>query len=158
MKSTLRNQRIRYHEVEVDENNVISGRFRSAELRDQAVAAVRRDFSDHTFRSVDGSDEYRFYAELSDTAISEIENYATSRTPGSLRNRVNELGVAEPIVQRQGRGRTIVQLPGVQDTAGAKRIIGRTANLGSRLEAPPAALASMKEEFPFRGEAAGRGA
>lgn len=154
MKSTLRNQRIRYHEVEVDENNVIYGRFRSAELRDQAVAAVRRDFSDHTFRSVDGSDEYRFYAELSDTAISEIENYALNQNLVTLRNRVNELGVSEPIVQRQGGGRIIVQLPGVQDTAEAKRIIGRTANLEFRLEAQPDALVSMKEEFPFRGDVA----
>jgi preprotein translocase subunit SecD len=152
MKSTLRNQRIRYHEVEVDEDNIIYGRFRSADLRDQAVAAVRRNFNDHTFRSVDAEDEYRFYAALSEAAISDIESYALNQNLVTLRNRVNELGVSEPIVQRQGADRIIVQLPGVQDTAEAKRIIGRTANLEFRLEAQPDTLVSMKEEFPFRSE------
>lgn len=154
MKSTLRNERIRYHDVEVNDDNVIYGRFRSAELRDQAVAALRKNFNDHTFRTVDGADEYRFYAALSDAAISEIENYALNQNLVTLRNRVNELGVSEPIVQRQGGGRIIVQLPGVQDTAEAKRIIGRTANLEFRLEAQPDTLVTMKEEFPFRGDMA----
>ncbi|MDQ2077249.1 protein translocase subunit SecD [Marinimicrobium sp. ABcell2] len=158
MKSILRNQRIRYHEVEVDEDNVIYGRFRTAELRDQAVAAVRREFNDHSFRSVDTDDEHRFYATLSESAISEIESYALNQNLVTLRNRVNELGVSEPIVQRQGADRIIVQLPGVQDTAEAKRIIGRTANLEFRLEAQPDTMVSMKEEFPFRSQEDRRGA
>src|SRR5690606_39633325 len=66
-----------------------------------------------------------------------------------LRNRVNELGVAEPIVQRQGSNRIVVELPGVQDTAAAKRIIGKTANLEFRLEAESGSDLP-KEEFEFR--------
>jgi preprotein translocase subunit SecD len=89
---------------------------------------------------------------MSDSAIREIEDYAVSQNLTTLRNRVNELGVSEPIVQRQGRNRVVVELPGVQDTAEAKRIIGKTANLEFRLEAKPNALVASKESFEFRSE------
>src|SRR5690606_1867036 len=89
---------------------------------------------------------------MSDQEIQEIETYAMTQNLTTLRNRVNALGVSEPIVQRQGRNRIVVQLPGVQETAEAKRIIGQTANLEFRLEAEPSALASTKESFPFRDE------
>ena len=70
-----------------------------------------------------------------DVAIREIRDYAVGQNLMTLRNRVNELGVSEPIVQRQGRDRIVVQLPGVQDTTAAKKIIGKTANLEFRMEA-----------------------
>jgi len=89
---------------------------------------------------------------MSEQAIREIEDYAVSQNLTTLRNRVNELGVSEPIVQRQGRNRVVVELPGVQDTAEAKRIIGKTANLEFRLEAKPSELVTRKESFPFRNE------
>src|SRR5690625_7152959 len=88
------------------------------------------------------------------SVVAECEGYVLSKCQVTLLNWVNEFGVSEPIVQLQGGGRIIVQLPGVQDTAEAKRIIGRTANLEFRLEAQPDALVSMKEEFPFRGDVA----
>lgn len=148
MKDKLRRARIRYSSVEPNDENVIVGRFRTSDVRDEALREIRRDYPDLNFETRDGSD-YRFHAALSDTARREIEDYAISQNLVTLRNRVNELGVSEPVVQREGRNRIIVQLPGVQDTAEAKRVIGRTANLEFRLEAEPDALISAREEFPF---------
>ena len=68
----------------------------------------------------------------------------------TLRNRVNELGVSEPVVQRQGSSRIVVELPGVQDTAAAKKIIGKTANLEFRMEAKPEASRLRKERFDYK--------
>ena len=73
--------------------------------------------------------------EYSEIALKEIRDYAVGQNLTTLRNRVNELGVSEPIVQRQGAARIVVQLPGVQDPTAAKKIIGKTANLEFRLEA-----------------------
>ncbi len=90
-------------------------------------------------------------AQITELAIKEIEEHAISQTLTTLRNRVNELGVAEPLVQRQGRNRIIVELPGMQDPAKAKAIIGKTANLEFRLEANE--TSTSKEHFDFRDEA-----
>ncbi|MGB3609330.1 MAG: protein translocase subunit SecD [Cellvibrio sp.] len=156
IKEKLRKAKIRYSNVSTNRNNVIVARFRSVELRDDALREIRRDYPNVQFNTPStpsGSDEYTFTAVLSEAAIREIEDYALSQNLVTLRNRVNELGVSEPIVQRQGRNRIIVQLPGVQDTAEAKRIIGKTANLEFRLEAAPDAMVSAKEEFSYRSEA-----
>ena len=79
----------------------------------------------------------------SQSAIKEIRDYAVGQNLMTLRNRVNELGVSEPIVQRQGSSRIVVQLPGVQDTTAAKKIIGKTANLEFRLEAASTSSLSL---------------
>ena len=88
--------------------------------------------------------------EYSDIALREIRDYAVGQNLITLRNRVNELGVSEPIVQRQGSNRIVVQLPGVQDPTAAKKIIGKTANLEFRLEANSRTSPLRKEEFPFK--------
>jgi preprotein translocase subunit SecD len=93
-----------------------------------------------------------FTASFTEAAIKEIEDYAIDQNLVTLRNRVNELGVSEPIVQRQGRGRIIVQLPGVQDPAEAKRVIGKTANLEFRLSADSNTSSMNREEFPRKDE------
>ena len=85
-----------------------------------------------------------------DASIKEIRDYAVGQNLTTLRNRVNELGVSEPVVQRQGSSRIVVQLPGVQDPTAAKKIIGKTANLEFRLEAKPNASRLRKEEFEFK--------
>lgn len=82
--------------------------------------------------------------------LSEIVDYAVEQNLVALRNRVNELGVSEPIVQREGRGRIVVELPGVQDSASAKKIIGKTANLEFRLEARNSDSFLRKEKFNYR--------
>ena len=88
--------------------------------------------------------------EYSDIALKEIRDYAVGQNLTTLRNRVNELGVSEPIVQRQGATRIVVQLPGVQDPTAAKKIIGKTANLEFRLEANSRTSPLRKEEFNFK--------
>ena len=92
---------------------------------------------------------------FSQSAIKEIRDYAVGQNLMTLRNRVNELGVSEPIVQRQGSSRIVVQLPGVQDTTAAKKIIGKTANLEFRLEAASTTSRLRKEEFDWQDERMG---
>tara|TARA_B100000427_G_scaffold229701_1_gene192919 strand:+ start:319 stop:2157 length:1839 start_codon:yes stop_codon:yes gene_type:complete len=90
--------------------------------------------------------------QYTDEYLSEIVDYAVEQNLVALRNRVNELGVSEPIVQRQGRSRIVVELPGVQDSTSAKKIIGKTANLEFRLEARPNDSFLRKEQFPFKSQ------
>ena len=92
---------------------------------------------------------------FSKEAIKELRDYAVGQNLMTLRNRVNELGVSEPIVQRQGSSRIVVELPGVQDTTAAKKIIGKTANLEFRLEAGSTTSRLRKEEFSFQEEGMG---
>ena len=88
--------------------------------------------------------------EYSDIALKDIRDYAVGQNLTTLRNRVNELGISEPIVQRQGSNRIVVELPGVQDPTAAKKIIGKTANLEFRLEANSRTSPLRKEEFKFK--------
>ena len=90
--------------------------------------------------------------QYTDEYLSEIVDYAVEQNLVALRNRVNELGVSEPIVQRQGRSRIVVELPGVQDSTSAKKIIGKTANLEFRLEARPNDSFLRKEQFSFKSQ------
>ncbi|WP_020209384.1 protein translocase subunit SecD [Gilvimarinus chinensis] len=152
MKDQLRDERIRYLKFDV-ENSVIVGYFRSEELRDQAVSALRSEYREMLFDNdfPEQNGHYRFTATLSEASQRQMEQDALTQNLTTLRKRVNELGVSEPIVQSQGRNRIIVQLPGVQDTAEAKRVIGKTANLEFRLEAAPDALSAATEEFDYNG-------
>ena len=90
--------------------------------------------------------------QYTDEYLSEIVDYAVEQNLVALRNRVNELGVSEPIVQRQGRSRIVVELPGVQDSTSAKKIIGKTANLEFRLEARPNDSFLRSEKFSFKSQ------
>src|SRR5690606_15422427 len=82
----------------------------------------------------------------------DIREYSIKQNLTTVRNRVNELGVSEPLVQRQGANRIVVELPGVQDTAEAKRILGKTASLEFRLAAEADAARATTENFEFREE------
>ena len=149
-KSQLRQARIRYQSVVVTRDNELIARFKEEDLRNRAAPILRRENQVFIFESTTEGDSFVVRGTMQDLAIREIEDYAVNQNLTTLRNRVNELGVSEPIVQRQGRNRIVVELPGVQDTAEAKRIIGKTANLEFRLEAEPSALTSSKEQFQFR--------
>ena len=156
MKERLRKEKIRYTSLVHDKNNDIVARFKSAEVRDQAVQVLRSNYPQLTFatpRNESGAAEFQFSANFNEAAIKEVEDYAIDQNLVTLRNRVNELGVSEPIVQRQGRNRIIVQLPGVQDPAEAKRVIGKTANLEFRLSANSETSVVNREEFPRKDEA-----
>lgn len=94
----------------------------------------------------------QYAIEYNDQGLAELIDYAVSQNLVTLRNRVNELGISEPVVVRQGKNRISVQLPGVQDTAEAKKIIGKTANLEFRLEAESNSLLSRTDQFDFSGQ------
>jgi preprotein translocase subunit SecD len=153
-KDKLRKEKIRYSSVINTNNNVIVARFKTAENRDEAIAELRKSSPQYLFTKPNSAnpEEFLFNAELSEAAVKEIEDYAISQNLQTLRNRVNELGVSEPIVQKQGRNRIIVELAGVQDPAEAKRVIGKTANLEFHMEALPDAMISNKEQFEWRNE------
>nr|WP_324259155.1 protein translocase subunit SecD [Cellvibrio fontiphilus] len=155
MKDKMRKAKVRYSSVAAQKDNQIIARFRTAEARDEAISLLRSDYPTLLFSKADGdsgASEFSYTASFTEAGIREIEDYALSQNLITLRNRVNELGVSEPIVQRQGRNRIIVQLAGIQDPAEAKRVIGKTANLEFRLGASPDTLVSNKEEFPFKDE------
>ena len=113
----------------------IVGRFADDALADKAAAAVRKDFPELQKTAEPAESGVKVSWSLTPDKIREMEDYAVSQNLTTLRNRVNELGVAEPLIQRQGRNRIVVELPGVQDAAAAKRVLGKTANLEFRLEA-----------------------
>lgn len=148
VRRLLRSDRVRYRSVDLS-RDVIVARFQSAEARDQANNIIRRQLPELERTSRNVGDSYELRMTLTQNAIQEIESYAVSQNLTTLRNRVNELGVSEPLVAQQGRNRIVVELPGVQDTTEAKRIIGRTANLEFRLEATPGGLMSTKEQFEY---------
>lgn len=151
IKKALREERIRGF-VNLNSDGVISGKFGSEEARDEALSVIRSNYTELTAQRSESSDDETFYLQaiLSETKRKEIEDYAVGQNLTTLRNRVNELGVSEPLVQRQGRNRIVVELPGIQDTAEAKRILGKTANLEFRLEARYDADAGDREQFSFR--------
>ena len=145
VKSALREERIRYRNFEVKGRQLI-GQFRNEEQVQQAKALIRNKYRDLQPQSQPGQNPLSLVLNLSDVATNQIEDNAIKQNLTSLRNRVNELGVSEPLVSRQGKNRIVVELPGVQDTAEAKRIIGKTANLEFRLESE----GRMGEVFSFR--------
>ncbi|MBN8432208.1 protein translocase subunit SecD [Microbulbifer salipaludis] len=152
VKSKLRAAKARYRSVDLRDDREIVARFRDEELRTLGLRTLRKEFPTLQFSEAGGGSNLEIRATLSEQEIKQLEDYAVTQNLTTLRNRVNELGVAEPIVQRQGRNRIVVELPGVQDTAEAKRIIGKTANLEYRMEAKSDTLVTSKEYFEFRDE------
>lgn len=151
IKRELREERVRYRGGDVAGDRSIALTFRDEEAMSEAESLVRDqhpEFQIDDQQTEDGS--YQLTLTMSDAEIQSIQDYALEQNLTTIRNRVNELGVAEPLVQRQGADRIIVELPGVQDTAAAKRVLGATANLEFRLEARQDAPASEVEVFPFR--------
>jgi preprotein translocase subunit SecD len=137
--------------VKQDGKTVVA-RFPDAENRSAAMSAIRKVAGDMTRVESEKDGQFLVTLSLGDQALHELENYAVSQNVVSLRNRVNALGVAEPLVQKQGRNRIVVELPGIQDSAQAKRIIGKTANLEFRLVANADTPPSQREKFSFRNE------
>ncbi|MFO1311654.1 MAG: protein translocase subunit SecD [Burkholderiales bacterium] len=133
IRSLLRKEKIQYSGIGREGGNVVM-RFRDDVERNKARVAIEKNFADLAFRESDGGGgELRLVASLKPEAQKRIQDGAVAQNIQILRNRVNELGVAEPIIQQQGAERVVVQLPGVQDTARAKDILGRTASLEIRL-------------------------
>jgi preprotein translocase subunit SecD len=132
MRQFMRGEGIRYARIS-REGQSVRVRFREASVRDEAIPLLDRELPDLLIKGSDAGGEFRIVATLRPEVKTRIREFALQQNITTLRNRVNELGVAEPIVQQSGLDRVVVQLPGVQDTAKAKDILGRTASLEIRL-------------------------
>jgi len=135
-RSHLREEKIRYLGIEHDVYKGQPGvkvKFRNQEDREQARSVIRSFFNELQQFEVEEGDAVYLFTTLKDQALREIKSMAVQQNITTLRNRVNELGVAEPVIQRQGEERIVIQLPGVQDTARAKEILGATATLEFRM-------------------------
>lgn len=152
IKTKLRTEKLRYRAVTHREDGSLELKFSKSDVRDEALSLLRKDYTEFLIDSEDRENAFYLSINLAESKVREIEDYAIKQNLTTLRNRVNELGVAEPLVQRQGRNRIVVQLPGIQDAAAAKRIIGKTANLEFRLEAKTDASRATTETYPFRDE------
>ncbi|MDR0277257.1 MAG: protein translocase subunit SecD [Paucimonas sp.] len=149
VKSLLRKEKVRYRSLPQQDGGIQLG-FSDDATREQARSLIRKNFNDFDLTTTERNDLSVLRLAISPAKITEIREYAIKQNLTTVRNRVNELGVAEPLVQRQGANRIVVELPGVQDTAEAKRILGKTANLEFRLGAEPGASKATTEQFEFR--------
>lgn len=149
VKTLLRKERVRYRSLPQQDNAIQLG-FSDDASRDQAQALIRKSFTDFDVTTGSRNELSVLRLGLTQAKLAEIREYSIKQNLTTVRNRVNELGVAEPLVQRQGANRIVVELPGVQDTAEAKRILGKTANLEFRLGAGPDDTRASTETFEFR--------
>ena len=133
LKIKLRQEEIRYVSVFVDKDQSIKLKTRNQNELNSALNLIEENYPQFSLSSVDR--DFLISMQLNEEEIENIEADAIDQNLTTLRNRVNELGVSEPIVQRQGKKRIVVQLPGIQDTAEAKKILGKTATLEFHLEA-----------------------
>ena len=150
LRSLMRAEKIQYSGI-ARESGGVSMRFRDEAERNKALVAIDKNYPDLVARTQDASGEFRLVAQLKPEVQKRIQDGAVQQNIQILRNRVNELGVAEPIIQQQGAERVVVQLPGVQDTARAKDILGRTATLEIRMvnEEPGAYEQALAGQVPL---------
>ncbi|NKI35830.1 protein translocase subunit SecD [Wenzhouxiangella sp. XN79A] len=147
IRNLLRDERIRYRSVR-REGETLVAELRTPEDRDEALAQITGELPELELEAADGVETFNIRATVLPEVMVEMQQTALQQNITTLRNRVNELGVAEPIIQQQGADRIVVQLPGVQDTAEAKRILGATATLEYR--------AVDEENDPFEAQRTGR--
>jgi len=153
IRSLLREKTIRHGGV-TREGQTLRVRFRESAARDQARDVLAAGAGDLTLAERDEGSEFLLVATLKPEAAKRTQEYALKQNITTLHNRINELGVAEPIIQQQGADRIVVQLPGVQDTAKAKDILGRTATLEIRMideekMTPDLLAAAARGDAPF---------
>ncbi|MBK6737406.1 MAG: protein translocase subunit SecD [Haliea sp.] len=150
-KRGLREARIRGF-VALTKDGKVEASFQTEDAREQARALIAEQSPELVLERVEDGDSWKLLGTLSEQTRKEIADYSVSQNLTTLRNRVNELGVSEPLVQRQGQNRIVVELPGIQDTAEAKRILGKVANLEFRLVANMDAAPSEKQRFEYRSD------
>ncbi len=153
IRSLLRERSIRHGGV-TREGQTLRVRFRDAESRERARAVLDSGVGDLAFTEREEGSDFLLVATLKPEAAKRTQEYALKQNITTLHNRINELGVAEPIIQQQGADRVVVQLPGVQDTAKAKDILGRTATLEIRMVdeekmTPDLLAAAARGDVPF---------
>ena len=149
LRIRFREEKIRYNQALVQDNSSIRLKFNNIESKEKAEEFINDNYTQFNLPLV-SNENNSLVLSLSDLEIEQIESDAIDQNLTTLRNRVNELGVSEPIVQRQGKKRIVVQLPGIQDTAEAKNILGKTATLEFHLEAQMDTPRSRKTSYPYR--------
>ena len=149
LRIRFREENIRYNQASVEEDSSILLKFNNLQAKDKAEKFIIDNYAQFNF-PLTSNVENSIQLYLSEAEIEQIESDAIDQNLTTLRNRVNELGVSEPIVQRQGKKRIVVQLPGIQDTAAAKNILGKTATLEFHLEAQMDTPRSRKTSYPYR--------
>jgi len=150
LRTLLRDKSIRHAGINRDGDRIVI-KFRDAETRAAASRALTDNATDLALSEAGQGDDLRLLATLKPEAEKKIAEFAIKQNINTLHNRINELGVAEPVIQQQGADRIVVQLPGVQDTAKAKDILGRTATLEIRMvdDSPGAIEAGLAGNPPF---------
>ncbi len=149
LRIRFREENIRYNQASVEDDSSIFLKFNNFQAKEKAEEFIIDNYTQFNFPlTSNGENSIQLY--LSEVEIDQIESDAIDQNLTTLRNRVNELGVSEPIVQRQGKKRIVVQLPGIQDTAAAKNILGKTATLEFHLEAQMDTPRSRKTSYPYR--------
>ena len=133
MRQMLREEKIRYAGITRRDNGGVVLGFRDNDTRQRAYDLIRGQLPDLTVSERDSTQRLELLVTLNERAVADVKRFALQQNITTLRNRVNELGVAEPVIQQQGTDRIVVQLPGVQDTAKAKEILGATATLEFRM-------------------------
>ncbi|UIJ76246.1 protein translocase subunit SecD [Acinetobacter sp. SH20PTE14] len=150
LRRQLRDNKLKFNSLFLN-NNTITMQFANNDDRSAAMDFLRRNGNEYTQQAVATTEGSTLRLSYTDTRKQEIQSYAVNQNLTTLRNRINELGVAEALVQTQGSNRIVVELPGVQDTAEAKRVLGRTANLEFRL------VSDLNDQYidPYTGQAKG---
>lgn len=150
VRTLLRDHKIRHAGI-VRVGDTLEISFRNEQDLEAAMDVLRNRQTDLTFAKEDQNGKFKIRATMSQKAMSDVQSYALKQNVATLHNRINELGVAEPVIAQQGADRIVVQLPGVQDTAKAKDILGRTATLEVRMvDDSPEALAQLSQgTVPF---------
>ena len=134
LRSYLRENKVRYKTITHNKSGGLLIRFKDNNERDNGQSLIENNFLDLNIATSEASEnESRLILVIKEEALLEIQRLALQQNITTLRKRVNELGVAEPVIQRQGQNRVVIQLPGIQDTARAKAILGATATLEFRL-------------------------
>lgn len=152
IRQELRNERIRARSITLEENNLIELAFDDEESRSQARSIVRENFVDLQVQARERGGRYLLALSMTPENVLQLERDTIAANQTSILNRVDSLGVAEPVVQQQGPNRIVVELPGVQDTAQAKRILQRIATLQFHLEAGPGASPGTYETYEYQGQ------
>ncbi|MYN13179.1 protein translocase subunit SecD [Pusillimonas sp. TS35] len=151
VRNTLRNVKINPASVERENLSIVSG-FNSEADRSAAASELTRAMPEMVFTATgETGGQFMLTGKLTETAVTQVQTNALKQNITTLHNRINELGVAEPVIQQQGADRIVVQLPGVQDVAKAKEILGRTATLEIRMvdDSPSAQAALAAGRVPF---------
>lgn len=150
LRSLLRDKNIRHGGV-VREGERVVVRFQDAEVRGKARSVIEDSQPDLALLDQGDGSDLRLIVTMKPAALGKIQEFAIKQNMGTLHNRINELGVAEPVIAQQGADRIVVQMPGVQDPAKAKDILGRTATLEVRMvdDTPGALEAAMNGQVPY---------